>query len=261
MNFKRAVITHGGAGSNSKFSDGTNAAANIALGLLRNNKSSLDSAIAAVIELEDDHRFNAGTGSQIRFDHKTIQMDAACMTSKGEFGAVACIENVKNPIHVAQKVLSSSNIILCGQGAFSFAKQEGCKLSGKNQATPSVSSCDTVGAVTYDGKNFSSALSSGGLKNSAIGRVGDVPLPGCGLYCGPLGGVACTGDGEFIALKFLAREVYTWLENGISPSNASLKALSLFEDSVDIGLIILTKNQFASASKNDMAWSCITEET
>ena len=41
-------------------------------------------------------------------------------------------------------------------------------------------------------------LSSGGLEKSAIGRVGDVPLPGRGLFCGPsvcgpFGTVACTG--------------------------------------------------------------------
>ena len=89
--------------------------------------------------------------------------------------------------------------------------------------------------------------------------MGDVPLPGCGLFCGPAGAVACTGDGEFIARKILAKEVYTWLEKKMSPTEAAQKAMSLFDDSVDVGLIILTKSEFASNARNGMAWSQLTE--
>jgi beta-aspartyl-peptidase (threonine type) len=116
-----------------------------------------------------------------------------------------------------------------------------------------------VGAVAFDGTTFAAALSSGGLEKSAMGRVGDVPLPGCGLFCGESGAVACTGDGEFIALKLLAKEVYTWLENNMSPEQAAKKAITLFDQSVDIGLIILTRNRFASNARNGMAWSHIAE--
>lgn len=85
--------------------------------------------------------------------------------------------------------------------------------------------------------------------------MGDVPLPGCGLFCGPFGAVACTGDGEFIALKVLAKEVYGWLENKMSPDEASMKILTLFDVSVDVGVIILTETEFAANSRNGMAWS------
>ncbi|MBI9081604.1 MAG: isoaspartyl peptidase/L-asparaginase [Pseudodesulfovibrio sp.] len=74
-----------------------------------------------------------------------------------------------------------------------------------------------------------------------------------------MGAVACTGDGEFIALKVLAKEVYSWLERDMSPNNAAQKALNLFDDSVDVGLIILTKNQCAAKARNGMAWSHLTE--
>ena len=60
---------------------------------------------------------------------------------------------------------------------------------------------------------------------------------------------------EFIALKILAREVYGWLEQNLSPQDAVQKALDLFDDSVDIGLIILTQSQFASGARNGMAWA------
>ena len=87
----------------------------------------------------------------------------------------------------------------------------------------------------------------------------DVPLPGCGLFCGAVGAVACTGEGEFIALKLLAKEVYGWLEEKMDPREAAEKAMALFDDSVDVGLVILTHNKFASLARNDMAWSHLLE--
>jgi isoaspartyl peptidase/L-asparaginase-like protein (Ntn-hydrolase superfamily) len=113
--------------------------------------------------------------------------------------------------------------------------------------------------VTFDGTAFAAALSSGGLEKSAIGRVGDVPLPGCGLFCGSMGAVACTGDGEYIALELLAEKIYGFIQRNMSPGEAAQKAMTLFDDSIDVGLIILTKNGFASNARNGMAWSHLTE--
>ena len=261
--FERAILTHGGAGSDIQDSDGPQAAAKVGMDLMRNNKSALDAVVQAVRYLEDDPRFNAGLGSQLRIDGCTIQMDASCMTSGGEFGAVACVENIKNPIDLAFGVLCHSpHILLVGDGVRIFAKEYNIPIAGLNcsgQIETPGTSCDTVGAVAFDGRTFAAALSSGGLEKSAIGRVGDVPLPGCGLFCGPSGAVACTGDGEFIALKLLAKEVYTWLENSMNPDEAAHKAITLFDQSVDIGLIILTRNGFASNARNGMPWSHITE--
>ncbi len=261
--FQRAILTHGGACSDPQNGDGTLAAARLGLDLMANGKSPLAGVVQAVKYLEDDPRFNAGIGSQIRSDDRTIQMDAACMMSNGTFGAVACVEGIQNPIDIAQGVLlHSSHILIAGEGARLFAQEQNIPvrpLSGRGEikvqpqsATPS---CDTVGAVAFDGTGFAAALSSGGLKHAAIGRVGDVPLPGCGLFCGPAGAVACTGDGEFIALKILAKEVYGWLERKMSPAEAAQKALTLFDDAVDVGLIILTKNEFAANARSGMAWS------
>jgi isoaspartyl peptidase/L-asparaginase-like protein (Ntn-hydrolase superfamily) len=185
------------------------------------------------------------------------------MTSSNEFGAVACVENIQNPIDLAHGVLRHSpHILLVGDGVRIFAEQYNIPItgfSGSHQRKNPGTSCDTVGAVAFDGTTFAAALSSGGLEKSAIGRVGDVPLPGCGLFCGASGAIACTGDGEFIALKLLAKEVYTWLENKMPPEKAAQKALSLFDQRVDIGLIILTPNGFASNARNGMAWSHFTE--
>jgi beta-aspartyl-peptidase (threonine type) len=268
--FQRAILTHGGAGSDPQDSDGPQSAAKIGMNLMENGKSALDAVVHSVKYLEDDPRFNAGIGSQIRADDRTIQQDASCMMSNGKFGAVACVEGIRNPVDLAHGVLlHSPHILLVGEGARFFAEQQniivrplsspGERDTHQNQNDGRPPSCDTVGAVAFDGTTFAAALSSGGLKKAAIGRVGDVPLPGCGLFCGPAGTVACTGDGEFIALKILAKEIYGWLERNISPREAAQKALTLFDDSVDVGLIILTKTEFASRARNGMAWSHLTE--
>ena len=261
--FQRAVLTHGGAGSDPQNSDGPLSAAKSGMKLMENGKSALTAVVHAVRYLEADPRFNAGCGSKLRADDCTIQLDASCMTSNGEFGAVACVEDIQNPIDLAQGVLlHSPHILIVGDGARFFAKEHHipmlplCDFDQRKTHSPS---CDTVGAVAFDGTTFAAALSSGGLERAAIGRVGDVPLPGCGLFCGPEGAVACTGDGEFIALKLLANQVYTWLEQKMSPTEAAQKVMTLFDDSVDVGLIILTKVEFASNARNGMAWSQLTE--
>jgi beta-aspartyl-peptidase (threonine type) len=265
--FQRAILTHGGAGSNPRDSDGPLAAARLGLDLMANGKPALDAVVQAVKYLEDDPRFNAGTGAQIRSDGRTIQMDASCMTGSGAFGAVAAVEGVENPIGIAQGVLlHSPYILIAGEGARLFARAQNIPLKkpsgrGESKTRPKDQSpsCDTVGAVAFDGAGFAAALSTGGLKHAAIGRIGDVPLPGCGLFCGPAGAVACTGDGEFIALKILAKEVYGWLAGKMSPSEAAQQAMTLFADSVEVGLIILTKNEFAAQARNGMAWADLTE--
>lgn len=264
--FKRAILTHGGAASDPQNSDGPLAAAKLGMDLMKNGKLALDAVVHSVKYLEDDPRFNAGVGSQLRVDGRTVQLDASCMTSNGKFGAVACVEGIQNPIDIAQGILHSPHILIAGDGARLFAKEHNipvrhlhCSHEGKTYQKDDSPPCDTVGAVAFDGTGFAAALSSGGLKQAAIGRVGDVPLPGCGLFCGPAGAVACTGDGEFIALKILAKEVYGWLDKNMRPSEAALKAVTLFDNSVEVGIIVLTKNEYASHARNGMAWSQLTE--
>ncbi len=261
-NFQRAILTHGGSSSNPKDADGPQAAAKRGFELLQQGQPALSAVVQAVRHLEADPRFNAGLGSQIRADGQTIQMDASCMTSAGAFGAVASVEGLQHPIDLAEGVLlHSSCLLLVGDGARIFAQQQAIPmhlLPAASGTLAAPAACDTVGAVAFDGSGFAAALSSGGLFESPLGRVGDVPLPGCGLFCGPNGAVACTGDGEDIALKLLAHTVYGWLDT-LSPDEAAHKALSLFELSVDVGLIIVTKNGFAGLARDGMAWADLSE--
>ncbi len=120
-----SVATHGGAASARAHRDGCELAAQRAFEVLDDGGDALAAALAATTVLEDDVRFNAGTGSNLRLDGELVQMDAAVMTSDGRLGAVACIEAVKNPILVAAHVLASPHILLVGEGATAFARRLG----------------------------------------------------------------------------------------------------------------------------------------
>ncbi len=293
---KYAILTHGGAASPSSNSDGCKKAAEAAKDIVESGGDALSAALAATMVLEDDPRFNAGTGSNIRLDGQTIEMDAALMVSDGRFGAVACIERVKNPILVAAGVMDTPHLMLVGGGATAFARRlgfadynpmtQGAKnkyaralldLKGKGDGTYKddaepwkktspedvwnfdteplqMDDCDTVGAVVRDMQGrFVATASTGGTVYMLRGRVGDSPLMGCGVYAGPLGAVAATGVGEEIVRRFLAKTVYDWLAEGVAPARAAQRAVAMFPDIVDVGILVVGRDGHAIASNRDMA--------
>lgn len=287
-----AIACHAGSASDPAHQDGPRLACERGREVLAAGGDALAAVIVATASLEDDPRFNAGTGSNLRLDGQTIEMDAACMRSEGDFGAVAVMEGVQNPVKVARLVLDSPHILLAGAGATAFARQAGFaaydpitegarqrlkqlltvhdplgewSLAALRQAwnfdTPlnQVLGSDTVGAVAWDGEGFAAALSTGGTTAVLRGRVGDAPLPGCGLYAGPAGAIAATGDGEYIARGLLAFRTYQQLENGLSPQAAVDWALQQLADSIDIGMIIVTPGGFAAGSRHGMAWYGLPE--
>jgi L-asparaginase / beta-aspartyl-peptidase len=120
-----AAIAHAGVGTPPAMSDGCKAAVDAALRAIEKGADPVDAAVEGVVVLEDDARFNAGTGSRVRLDGTTVQMDASVMSSDGRFGAVAGIENVKNPVRVAKAVTQTPHILLAGDGATRFARTLG----------------------------------------------------------------------------------------------------------------------------------------
>ncbi len=122
-----AAIAHAGVGTPPKMSDGCRAAVDAALQVLEQNGDPIEAAAAGVAIMEDDPRFNAGTGSRVRIDGETVQMDAAVMDSSGKFGAVAAIEDVRHPIEVARAVTKTPHLLLVGDGATRFARSLGMK--------------------------------------------------------------------------------------------------------------------------------------
>lgn len=282
-----SMVCHAGSASNPAHEDGPRLACLAGLEAIARHQSALDAVVSATQLLEDDERFNAGTGSNLRLDGSTIQMDASCMSSGGIFAAVAAIERVKNPVAVARRLLDTPHALLAGEGATQFARRCGFEdhdptTSGAkerlrqimlgadrlgewsradlerawNFETPlrEVLGGDTVGSVAWDGHTFACASSSGGTTTVLRGRVGDVPLPGCGLYAGKSGSIAMTGDGEYIIRTLLAYRAYVELERGRTPEQTVAWALGELSDSVDVGIIVVNHTGFAGGSRHGMAW-------
>lgn len=280
-----AVIVHGGAGAPSLYADGCVRAAHAAIAAMRAGDA-MDGAIAAVVAMEDDGRFNAGSGSVLGLDGTTVEMDAAVMDTRGRLGAVACLQAVRNPVQVARAVAETPHWLLAGEGARRFAAQVGLqqphgiseharrrhqqlreRMANGSPARPGVDNQafskywnyptpqggDTVGAVTRDAwGHFAVAGSTGGTAPALLGRVGDTPIIGSGFYAGPHGAVAATGIGEQIVRHLLAHTVYSWIAEGMPLKKALGRAIDFFPEEVDIGLIAVSRTEAGSKSNRDM---------
>ena len=214
--------------------------------LLRQSASALEAVVTAVKIMEDNPLYDAGTGSDLTIDG-LVEMDASLMTQDGRFGGVAGIWGVKNPILVARKVMTDTDhLLLCGFGATEFAHKMGFEdhnvvteraqirlrrvvdhgskyFHKQNQQrfpsglppTPEAgadgvpeSQTGTVGAVARDKHgNIAVATSSGGIVGRMRGRVGDSAVLGAGTYAGLSGAISCTGHGEEIMRRLLARDI------------------------------------------------------
>jgi beta-aspartyl-peptidase (threonine type) len=223
-----ALIVHGGAkpwdaeGERAN-REGMAAATEAGAAVLRRGGSALDAVEAAIRTLEDLPVFNAGRGS-VPNQAGEIEMCAGLMDGRDlSAGAVGAIPQVRNPIGVARHLLSEKEVLLVGEGALRFAMEKGAPLAseeelkaeGEKQALAE-GLHDTVGAVALDcGGNLAAGTSTGGIDGQKVGRIGDSPLPGGGLYAdNHIGAVSFSGDGETIARLALASRVMASLEDG-----------------------------------------------
>jgi L-asparaginase/beta-aspartyl-peptidase (threonine type) len=290
-----AVVVHGGAGASQGDVDGCHAAARSALDILQADGGSLEAVVRAVMTLENDGRFNAGTGSAVAPDGVTIEMDASVMDTRGRLGAVACVRDVKNPVLLARKVADTPHRLLAGEGAQRFAeilKLEPSvpiteairqrRIDSLNKALKKSSSdetarreavlrywnypgppvpiatggCDTVGAVARDAAgHFAVAASTGGVAPALFGRVGDTPLIGAGFFAGRDGAVAVTGTGEDIIPLLLAHTVYQWIAGGMPLQQALERGVELLPAGSDIGIIAVNRTESGHHSNRAMPTS------
>ena len=101
-----SIVVHAGAGQwdgshESEAVAGVREAAARAVQVLRGSGNALDAVIAAVVEMEDNPLFNAGTGSVLNLE-AAVEMDAAVMTGHDlACGSVAALKRVRNPVLVA----------------------------------------------------------------------------------------------------------------------------------------------------------------
>jgi beta-aspartyl-peptidase (threonine type) len=216
-----------------------------------------DAVEAAVVVLEDDHCTDAGTGSVLSAEG-TVQLDAGLMRA-GDLavGAVATVTRVANPIRVARRLLDGHVVMLTGTGAEAFARAQGIPLvendelvvdrergrwerwradgrpygSGERYTGPvtgaPVGPGDTVGAVALDAAGgLAAGVSTGGVPLAPRGRVGDVPLVGCGFHAvRGVGAAVTTGEGEAIARLGLARTATDRLAAGSDPDKAARSSI------------------------------------
>lgn len=264
-----SIIVHGGAttippNNAVAYRDGCAAAAAAGSDILRAGGSAVAAAKLAVAMLEDNPIFNAGQGSVTNAAGE-VEMDAGIMDGATlAIGAVAAVRRIANPISAAAAMLNAPPILLVGKGAEVFAYRQGLRAAAP---TPSpliaaASGHDTVGCVARDrAGNIAAATSTGGISGTAVGRVGDAPLPGCGFYAdNAVGGVSLSGDGEAIARTLLGARVIRAMEEG--PAHKAAKDIfpSMERLGTEAGVIAIDAAGRIGAAHNSphFALACAT---
>jgi beta-aspartyl-peptidase (threonine type) len=253
---KPALIVHGGAWdipeeSYAASKEGCRLALEAGWTILSHGGTALDAVEAAIVVLEDDPLFDAGTGSHLNLDGR-VETDAIVMEGGTlRAGAVAAVQRIRNPIRLARAVMEKSpHMMLVGEGAERFAAAQGITLcdpevlvTESERAAWTRCMADrhaaahhrgheqgTVGAVALDRDGrLVAGTSTGGTCCKLPGRVGDSPLIGCGCYADlEAGGVSCTGWGEAIMKVVLAKTAVDLLrrpaEQGESENDPAMHA-------------------------------------
>jgi beta-aspartyl-peptidase (threonine type) len=265
-----SIVVHGGAGRFMSGPEddaeaaraGVRTAARAGYAILRAGGAALDAVVAAVVALEDDPAFNAGTGSSLNADGE-VEMDAALMVGDGaRAGAVAGVRTVRNPILLARLVMERTpHVLLAGAGADAFARDQAVPaVAPGSLVTPAARRAwergavatavapnpattgkhGTVGAVAFDGARVAAATSTGGTARKHAGRIGDSPLIGCGTYASDgAGAVSCTGLGEAIIRAVLGKSAVDLLATGEPSMSAAAHAVSLLARLGGYGGLIL----------------------
>ncbi|GAB1601442.1 isoaspartyl peptidase/L-asparaginase-like [Argonauta hians] len=295
---KPILAVHGGAWAipedlSDKSIQGVKHAACLAFKKLQQNASSTEAVVTAITSLEDNPVFDAGTGSVLNSIGE-IEMDAMIMEGCSlNSGAVACVQNIANPIQLAQIVMEKSDhVLLVGKGANAFAEDHDLhtvpteslitetarkewntymefkstikslfKSSNQNEGH------NTVGAIALDKfGNLACGTSTGGITAKTSGRVGDTPIIGSGGYAdNDIGAVSTTGHGEAISKVCLAKHIIHLMEQGLDPDAAAQEAITFMLKRVNGcgGVIVLNKaGQVAvNFSTERMAWAWINESS
>jgi len=216
---------------------------------LQKGGTALDAAEKAVNIAELDPRDpSVGFGGDPN-EEGFLQLDAAVMDgARGNAaGAVAALENIKTPCSVARLVMErTDHLLLVGKGALKFAKMHGFKeddllteqarihwrdwkenLNNRDYyLTPDQrfkpEGGGTINVLVLDAKgNMAGVTSTVGHRFKIVGRVGDSPIIGAGLYVdNAVGAAGATGHGEEsikVCSSFLAVEK---MREGQSPLEA-----------------------------------------
>lgn len=198
------------------------------------NHSAVDTVAYAVSLLEDDELYNAGIGSQIQSDG-IIRMSAALMDGDTQkMSGVINIQDVQNPIFVAQKLMKEDDRVLGGSGAKNYSAEHGFENFSTEipqrrkefEAKLKNGGKGTVGcvAIDKDGK-LAVATSTGGKGFEIPGRISDSATV-AGNYANTHCAVSCTGVGEDIVSNATATKIVTRVSDGMTIEDAFAKTFA-----------------------------------
>jgi L-asparaginase len=292
------LIIHGGAGSSLKGKGGIAALREMLYGILDETYSLLragDSAKAAVVRgcqlLENEPRFNAGTGSVLQSDGQ-VRMSASLMDgTRQQFSGVINVSRLKNPIELVEYLQQERDRVLSDYGAAELARelqipiydpitdnrlqewlqdrQDNFRRSMANVIAEPVedegkddnAGRGTIGVVALDAQGqLAAGTSTGGKGFERIGRVSDSAMP-AGNYATRLAAVSCTGIGEDIIDECLAAKIVIRVSDGMSLQAAMEKSFAeATEHQRDLGAIALdAQGNIAWGKTSDVVLAAYTD--
>ncbi|GFE69780.1 isoaspartyl peptidase/L-asparaginase [Chroococcus sp. FPU101] len=231
--------------------------------LLESGKSAVDAVLLGCELLENDPRFNAGTGSVLQSDGQ-VRMSASLMDGdRQRFSGVINVSRIKNPIHITKFLQEQDDRTFSDVGAAELTREleiplydpiidfrvEEWILERKNNferktarlyARASEDRRGTIGVVALDRSGrIAAGTSTGGKGLERIGRVSDSATV-AGNYANKYAGVSCTGIGEDIVEEALATRIVIRVTDGLSLPEAMERSMKeSLENNRDLGAISL----------------------
>ena len=233
-----------------------------AMELIQAGKDAIEAVVEGVTIVENDPKDNSVGYGGLPNEEGVVELDASVMHGPtGRGGAVASLQNIKNPAKVARIVMErTDHVLIVGAGALKFAKAHGFKeenlltdesrqawlkwkerlsneddwLPPHDETTKGISQLieqnkrhhGTINCNALDKNgNLSGCTTTSGLAFKIPGRVGDSPILGAGLWVdNEVGAAGSTGRGEANLLACSSVMVVEYMRQGKSPEEACLMA-------------------------------------
>tara|TARA_R100000687_G_scaffold83686_1_gene88768 strand:+ start:4134 stop:4916 length:783 start_codon:yes stop_codon:yes gene_type:complete len=239
--------------------------------ILDQGGTALDAVHQTVLALEDDPTFDAGTGGFLNRDGE-VQLDALIIDGASvDFGAIAGVRRMKNPITLARAVMEQTEqVMFVGEDADRMARTLGIDwVENETLVIPAMRNFfeaqktdgpnDTVGAIALDKHgNFAAATSTSGTPFKPAGRVGDSPFFGAGGYAeNGVGASGATGQGEQIMRTLLSKFLCDRMYDGMTAQAAADAATAHFDKRFPNSMsgVIANKTEGLIDSVNPV-WTC-----